>query len=92
MADALFSGASEETQKAILKSIENRQTRNIPLPVSVPILMDYWTTTVDEDGRLAFRPDLYQRDEALIAAMKAQQKRILTDLFTELSPEDYLED
>lgn len=92
LADALFSGATEETQKAILKSIESRQTRNIPLPVSVPILMDYWTATVGEDGRLAFRPDVYQRDEVLIEAMKAQQKRILTDLFTELSPEDYLED
>ena len=62
----------------------NKQTRNIPLPASVPILMDYWTAEALDDGRLEFRPDVYHRDAELMAALKAQQRIIINTLFTEL--------
>jgi len=85
LADELFAGASQQTHNAIIDAIERRQTRNIPLPARVPILMDYWTAAADEDGRVEFRPDVYQRDVELATALKAQQRRINTFL-TELPP------
>lgn len=85
LADELFAGASQETHNAITDSIKRRLTRNIPLPVKVPILMDYWTAAAYEDGRVEFRPDVYGRDEELMAALKAQERRI-NAFFTDVSP------
>lgn len=85
LADELFAGASQETHNAIIDALIKEQTRNIPLPASVPILMDYWTAEALEDGRLEFRPDVYQRDNKLMAALKAEQRKIIINL-TELSP------
>lgn len=85
LADELFAGASMETLNAIIDALENRLTRNIQLPASVPILMDYWTVEADEAGRLEFRPDVYQRDNKLMAALKAEQRKIIINL-TDLSP------
>ncbi|HAD30845.1 MAG TPA: hypothetical protein DCE77_04615, partial [Methylophaga sp.] len=84
LADKLFVGASQKTQNAINDALLNKQTRNIPLPASVPILMDYWTARALDDGRLEFRPDVYHRDAELMAALKAQQRIIINTLFTEL--------
>jgi murein L,D-transpeptidase YcbB/YkuD len=85
LADELFAGASQETHNSITDSIKRRLTRNIPLPVKVPILMDYWTAAAYEDGRVEFRPDVYGRDEELMAALKAQERRI-NAFFTDVSP------
>ena len=84
LADKLFVGASQKTQNAINDALLNKQTRNIPLPASVPILMDYWTAEALDDGRLEFRPDVYHRDAELMAALKAQQRIIINTLLTEL--------
>ena len=54
---------------AIDALLATEQTQNVSLPRPVPILIAYWTVEVDADGRLAFRPDVYDRDPALIAAL-----------------------
>lgn len=74
LADQLFADASQETRDAIRYSLENGLTRNIRLPVRVPILMDYWTASTDADGQVQFRPDVYQRDAELMAAMMAYRR------------------
>lgn len=89
LADELFAGATQETHNAINEALIKKQTRNIALPSSVPILMDYWTAVALEDGRVEFRPDVYRRDEELVAALKVQQRTIINSLLTELSPEEH---
>ncbi len=76
LADQLFAGASRETRDAIAAARESGQTRNIRLPETVPIVMDYWTATADGTGRVEFRPDVYGQDEKLIAALREREARL----------------
>ena len=50
-------------------ALESARTRELQLSREVPILLDYWTADVDDDGRVILRPDLYGRDPALAAAL-----------------------
>ncbi|AHE98567.1 L,D-transpeptidase family protein [Thioalkalivibrio paradoxus] len=50
-----------------------RRTVNFDLPRPVPILIAYWTASVDDRGEVVFRPDLYGRDDALARALSARQ-------------------
>jgi L,D-transpeptidase YcbB len=43
--------------------------RTIPLRQPLPIHILYWTAWVDPDGAAHFRPDIYERDEALAEAL-----------------------
>jgi murein L,D-transpeptidase YcbB/YkuD len=38
---------------------------------TVPVLLLYFTASVAPDGELQFRPDLYGRDRAVLAALAA---------------------
>lgn len=57
---------SPERRDAILAS---GQTTRIALRNPVPIVLTYYTAWVDQDGVLQFREDIYQRDEAVRAAL-----------------------
>ncbi len=45
------------------------RTRNVPLAETMPVVLHYWTVHPDPAGHLEFRPDIYQRDAALRAAL-----------------------
>lgn len=51
--------------------IAQGKTRTIHLPRPLPVLLLYWTATVGEDGEISFRPDIYDRDPPLRAALNA---------------------
>ncbi|MCK9506598.1 MAG: L,D-transpeptidase family protein, partial [Porticoccaceae bacterium] len=42
------------------------RTHNVPVTAEVRLLMSYWTADGREDGRVQFKPDIYQRDRNLI--------------------------
>jgi murein L,D-transpeptidase YcbB/YkuD len=44
-------------------------TRRITLKEPWPVLILYWTATLDAEGRVRFLPDVYRRDPALLAAL-----------------------
>ena len=44
-------------------------TRNASLSSPIPILLAYWTVDVSDDGHLAFKPDIYNRDRKLLNAL-----------------------
>ncbi|WP_444679447.1 hypothetical protein [Halomonas sp. E19] len=46
--------------------IEAGRTGNVPLAQRMPVILHYWTVHPAEDGELAFRPDIYQRDDVLL--------------------------
>ncbi|MFY0990085.1 L,D-transpeptidase family protein [Halomonas sp. C05BenzN] len=58
-----------DSDRDIQSLIDSGQTRNVPLAERVPVILHYWTVHAAEDGELAFRPDIYQRDEALLTAL-----------------------
>lgn len=46
------------------------RTRNVSLAREVPLVMHYWTARAAEGELPSFRPDVYGRDPALIAALE----------------------
>ncbi|WP_240454711.1 L,D-transpeptidase family protein, partial [Caulobacter sp. 17J65-9] len=45
------------------------ETKRVQLSRSIPVRLLYWTTFVDGQGRVAFRPDVYGRDAKLAQAL-----------------------
>jgi murein L,D-transpeptidase YcbB/YkuD len=56
-------------REAMQKVIDERKTREVPLKNPVPILLAYWTMDVDDDGYISFKPDVYKRDDRVLAAL-----------------------
>jgi len=51
------------------EAIASHETRSLALDDPLPIYMLYWTAVADADGNVGFRPDRYNRDQPLIAAL-----------------------
>ncbi|MES1955926.1 L,D-transpeptidase family protein [Salinisphaera hydrothermalis] len=49
--------------------VASGKTTRVNLVHPVPVIVHYWTVNVGADGRLAFKPDIYARDQALLAAL-----------------------
>jgi murein L,D-transpeptidase YcbB/YkuD len=53
--------------------IMKRATRTISLDEPLPVFVMYWTVIADADGAVNVLPDVYGRDQRLIAALAAQR-------------------
>ncbi|MFG6176047.1 murein L,D-transpeptidase [Halomonas sp. THAF12] len=51
------------------------ETRNVSLARPVPLALHYWTAEGEPGGLASFRPDIYDRDPALIAALAGPPMR-----------------
>ena len=60
---------------ALDRAIDTGKTQTVILRKPVTLLLGYWTVQIDENGRLGFRPDVYRRDAALLAAL--DRRRVL---------------
>ncbi|EXJ11918.1 MULTISPECIES: L,D-transpeptidase family protein [Nitrincola] len=71
----LVSILMESTQTPEAQQIDSllnsRQTRNVSLRSSVPVLLGYWTAEADENGHIIFRPDIYNHDQRILTALNA---------------------
>ena len=50
------------------------QTHEFGLAKPTPILLAYWTAEADSSGQAHYRPDVYGRDPALLAALQAADR------------------
>ncbi|MCG7600909.1 L,D-transpeptidase family protein [Halomonas sp. McH1-25] len=57
------------TDQHLASLVATGQTRNVPLSRTAPLILSYWTAQADEAGFVTFRPDIYQRDAPLLAAL-----------------------
>jgi L,D-transpeptidase YcbB len=48
----------------------------VRLPVFIPVHVTYQTAFVDKDGKLQFREDIYGRDQALLAILKGDERKV----------------
>lgn len=55
--------------EALAALVADGRTRQVDLARRVPLIIYYWTVQADADGALSFRPDVYVRDAALLAAL-----------------------
>ncbi|HSH57825.1 MAG TPA: L,D-transpeptidase family protein, partial [Halomonas sp.] len=67
LAQHLFDDTGTDARVSSL--VASGRTRNIYLEQPVPVILHYWTVHPDAGGRMVFRPDIYQRDDALLQAL-----------------------
>ncbi|MFC4975087.1 murein L,D-transpeptidase [Halomonas beimenensis] len=61
--------ADTGTSRDLMALIDTGATRDVSLAREVPLALHYWTAMGDGSGLPSFRPDIYDRDPALIAAL-----------------------
>jgi murein L,D-transpeptidase YcbB/YkuD len=49
--------------------LATRRTEAVLLDEPITVMLLYWTTEPNADGRVSFFPDVYNRDPAVIAAL-----------------------
>ncbi|HEX8821962.1 MAG TPA: L,D-transpeptidase family protein [Archangium sp.] len=71
LADFMLRGHEGWTQESLEAAMEEGgKPRRVELPAPVPVYLLYWTAFVNDEGRVEFRPDLYQRDWAVRRALE----------------------
>lgn len=63
----------------IARVVASGKTTPVALAHAVPVIIDYWTVGVATNGQLAFKPDVYARDPAVLSALD-QPLDLLHDL------------
>lgn len=57
------------SERNLRSLLADGRTRNVPLAEPMPVILHYWTVHPGAGGRMVFRPDIYQRDNALLRAL-----------------------
>ncbi|WP_136247838.1 L,D-transpeptidase family protein [Halomonas borealis] len=63
--------ADSGSRIALASRIASGETTNVSLARPVPLALHYWTAKGESGGLASFRPDIYDRDPALIRALAA---------------------
>lgn len=61
----------DSSVSSLTSAVASGKTKYFPLSEPLPIYIAYWTVFVDADGSVEFRPDLYDRDQRLMAALES---------------------
>ena len=69
LAELLLDDPGNWDLAAIDATIEGRQTRRASLRQPVPIYLAYWTVEVQDDGKVQFKRDPYDRDTRLLEVL-----------------------
>lgn len=69
LAQYLLRGTQLAASAAIDEALQRSVNKSVTLPAPLPVYLLYLTAWVDSDGTLNFRPDLYDRDARLAAAL-----------------------
>ena len=59
--------------RRILSAIATGRTVHLPIKTPIPLYVNYFTAFVSTDGILQFRPDVYGRDNRMIAAFSGSR-------------------
>lgn len=65
LSELLLDNPKKWNTNNIVEAIDSLQTTHVSLPQPVTIILFYWTTSVDENGYILFKPDIYERDAAI---------------------------
>ncbi|MBK5549308.1 L,D-transpeptidase family protein [Pseudomonas sp. TH03] len=80
LVELLFNDPVRWNSAGIQKQLANGKTENIRLPVKVPVLLAYWTVDMGNNGRVAFKPDVYGYDDPVLKALNFPAKLPALDL------------
>ncbi len=68
---------------AIDKTLATGKTRNVTLAKRVPIMLAYWTVDAVSESKVAFKPDIYARDGAVLTALNRRVSQPLLSVIGE---------
>ena len=71
LAELLLEPDPQWDREAMEGVIGEGEQLEVPLPDPMPIYIQYWTAWVDEDGTIHFQDDVYEREDAIHAALEA---------------------
>ena len=74
LVELLFNDPVRWNSAGIQKQLSNGRTENIRLPVKVPVLLAYWTVDLNSDGRVTFKPDVYDYDSTVLRSLNQPVK------------------
>ena len=60
-------------RERVTSLLASGRTHEFRLGTPLPIILAYWTAEVDGAGQLHYAPDIYARDQALLAALDRAQ-------------------
>jgi len=69
LADAILAGQSGWDRDEVVQSIASGERTQVNLDQSLPVQITYLTAWVDNDNRVHFRNDVYERDQILADAL-----------------------
>lgn len=69
LAAFLLAGHEGWDEAKLTEAVASGSTQQVTLPEPVPVHLMYWTSFVDAQGQVHFRPDLYRRDAPLRSAL-----------------------
>jgi murein L,D-transpeptidase YcbB/YkuD len=72
LAAYLLQGDSRWTRETIVAALDSVADFVIRLPESIPVHIFYCTAWVDEDRKVNFRQDVYDRDRLVVKALRAE--------------------
>jgi murein L,D-transpeptidase YcbB/YkuD len=77
-----LNGDAKSGLDQLAQMIAAGETKKLNIERPIPVYVLYWTAFVDSDGTVEFRPDIYERDSALLAAFKGEHvtRRAIAEL------------
>lgn len=75
LATAILDGHSDWSLDEILDAVDSGERKRVNLRRSLPVQITYLTAWVDDDNRVHFRNDVYERDQILADALTNNPRR-----------------
>jgi len=69
LAELLLDQPERWNHQSFERLIRSGKTRTVHLQQPMPIILSYWTAEAAADGGVRFRPDVYERDTQVLAAL-----------------------
>ncbi|KPK37183.1 MAG: hypothetical protein AMJ69_12315 [Gammaproteobacteria bacterium SG8_47] len=69
LAELLLDNPDNWSEQQIRAAVDVGETRTVRLPNPVTVLLLYWTVRANGDGSVRFKPDIYERDAAVLQAL-----------------------
>ena len=73
MANYLLRDQPEWTPEKIREAMDSGEEKFVKVKNPIPVIITYYTTWVDETGKLNFREDIYGHDKKLAAKMFSRE-------------------
>jgi len=79
LAELLLDDPERWDRQGIQQLLDSRRTQRVNLKEPLPVLILYWTAEADEEGRVHFRRDVYDRDAPLLDALEGEFQFVVPD-------------